>query len=342
MNAKQNRSGGRKGHRYSYYARVETNDDRTVFIDVTAKLGRPLTLKNVRGSCALEVRQDTIVFSTVNELKKPTGDGNLSFPSGVTHALHAQAEQHINSLEPGQIVIVYREQSATLPYTLEEDGTVYIDEQGPAIKLDGYRAQYDVFFKSPANGRVIAVGFFGQVGRPGVTETLGRLAGLALRSLMSLAVFRTLAGFKRVEIPNRNQWAVVPYTPDNVETEIPVAFFTPNTEHVGTGVLKIEIDCANADPHTGALLYHFTPSEEIAEIWATDQYTRVAHAAVDKHITETLGGADFIQDLVDSIALGELTDEHLTMLAEALNSFGPHMFQPTSWRAAEPGEVVAA
>jgi len=341
VNATQNRSGGRKGHRYSYYVRVATNDDRTVFIDVTAKLGRPLDVKNVRGSCALEVRQDTIVFSTVNELKKVVGDGPLSFPSGVTHALHAQAEQHVNSLELGQLVIVYRDKSAVIPYSLEEDGTVYIEEQGPAIKLDGYRAQYDVFFRSPSNGRVIAVGFFGQVGRPGDPETLGRLAGLALRSLMSLAVFRTLSGFKRVEIPSRNQWAVVPYVPENVTSEIPVAFFDTNTTHIGTGTLKIEIDCANADPYTGALLYHFTPSDEVADIWATGDYTRVVHAAVDKHMNDALGGEAFIQDIVDAIALGELTDEQMNLLSDALNSFGPHMFQPEGWRAAGPGEIAA-
>ena len=165
----------------------------------------------------------------------------------------------------------------------------------------------------------MAIGFIGHPGRPGSQENLRRIASMALFSLTQLSHFRVITGMVSVVVPAAVRTAVVAVrkAEDKAQIEIPLWLFAdgnPPAQRVnGTVLCEVDLDLAN--PSTGKLLYHFTPSAEIVDVF--EEYRNVLDATVTEVLRTKLDDSE-INSIAIEIVLGEVDSRTAGRVRDAL------------------------
>lgn len=325
----------RKPTKQAYYVRVSTPDDRTEFIDATAHLGNKLPVTRPQAVAAMQVDDSSVAFTLQHLTKKAVAgflDKPAVLPRGPLNRLAGRAAS-LGALEAGQVVVEIGDERdaepAVYPISLAVDpsGIASVEtpvgyDQSTNLELPTQALRARIYFKSPAVGRVIGVGFIGHVGKPRSTETVERITAKILNAISGLAAFRILAGFETVNVPaspSGHAGIAVRRNDEQVCAEIPVYLFSSENDPtpVDAGSVMLQVDLDNANPHTGKLLYHLTASENIAELFEST-YRKTFELGVTTELQKHLG--DELAAITYDVVLGELSSGDVERIREALGT----------------------
>lgn len=317
------------------FVRVKLPNDEYAFLDVTRNIGEALPFEKPVATCAMEVSKNVVSFSLIHLNRHSTEimrERDLSFPAGATSRLARKGNQRRNMGEDELIVAVDELEPVTFQLERKENGAVVIPENGPTFTLSRRPSRVDLYIKSPGTGRVLAVGFGGHFGSDGTTESVGRAAGKVLRSLSGLGAWKALSGIVAVEMPRPLEQRGIGRvsTPDNLSRSLRVSLWdAAGTSELAAGEVQIEIDMVNADPATQRFLFHVKPDDSIAPAW-NSTYSEVLKIALDRTFETNLGAE--MESMVYGIVLGELNDDQVRTMAQALHAIQPMDLTPSQWR----------
>lgn len=209
----------------------------------------------------------------------------------------------------------------TWNYTITRDGNGvgYLEPAGDEHTLELPRGamHISIYLRSPAVGRVIAIGFIGHVGKPGSTDNLGRIAAMVLNSMSHLPEFRALSRIETMNVPAppRGLAAPVRAVPVGLRAAFTtqVYLFGTDLSPIGNGAVEVAFDLENANPSSGKLLTVVTPEDTIAEAFA--HYKGVFDLALEQAILTTIGKEDATEITYD-IILGSVTESTVERLVE--------------------------
>lgn len=320
------------------FVQVKTADDNFIFFDETAKLGRKMPYDRPESTCAMRATADAVVFSLLkysNKTRAAAVESRLELPRGPLDRTERRAESLGADLPADMIAVEVDDAVHHLKITRDENGVASLETaegDDATFELPRQRVRATVVLRSPRSPKVVAVAFQGHVGKPGATETVPRVAAIALNHFAGLPVFRMVSGIETVNVPAspaRYQAArPVLKDSDRVRQTVPVRLWTADVQAVAAGHVEVEVDLETASPTSGRLLLHLRPVAS-PEGWAAsgledfttafEQYRKVAAETVLNAMTRHLG-PDEIADLVFSIALGELGAGDIERLREALGT----------------------
>ena len=332
--------GATRPKKEAFFVQVKNPDDKPVFYDATAQLGRPMPYSKPLATCALRVNDGAVVFSLLkltNRTRQNLAEANLEMPRGPLAKLERRAAALVEPLPTDRLLVEYGEESYTLTLSRDENGTVSLDmpegAEDVTFELPKSAVQLSLYLTSPKNGRTVAVGFIGHLAKPGTPESLTRAVAHALNYLSGLPVFRLIAGIETVNVPAApSRWLaqrVVRKPEDEVVFAVPVRLWTAEpVQPVGQGYVQVKVDLDTANPVSGRLLFNFAPDAAIAETF--EPYRSIMEAAVSATMTNVLG-VDEVSDLVFSIALGELGQGDLGRLREAAAAVTGLDLSPKQW-----------
>jgi hypothetical protein len=147
-----------------------------------------------------------------------------------------------------------------------------------------------------------------------------RAAGVVLNAMLGISAFRVLTGFERVKVPAApNRWMgkpVVRKDSDRVFLEFTVNLLSATMDPVRSGTVIVEIDLENAAPAIGHLLYHFTPADDIKEVFG--EYRDMISGAITATLQRLLG--DQLSQISYEIVLNEVDTSTLELLRDALST----------------------
>jgi hypothetical protein len=318
---------GARPHKEAFFVQVKSADDKLVFFDETARLGKPMPYERPEATCALRVTDKVVAFTLLkmsNRARLAAAGTKLEIPRGPLAKLERRVASQAEPVTADRLLAEIGDTTYTLGLARDENGVITLSMLDGAddisFELPKPGLQLGLYLSSPKNGRTVAANFIGHVGKPGATETVVRVAAMALNHLSSLPVFRMAAGVETVSVPSapsRYQVArPARKAADSAAFSVPVRMWNDDATPVmlGASTVKVAIDLDTANPVSGRLLFHFTPAADIAE--GFESYRQMMEHAVSSTMTAVLG-ADDIADLVFSIALGELTDGDLGRLRDA-------------------------
>lgn len=329
-----------KPAKLAFFVMVSDPSDTPIFLNVSDRLGRTMPFERPKATCAMQVKGSTVAFSLLH-LSKRTADSvagqSLAIPRGPLEMLDRRAAAYPD-LTPEQVVVEFEDRVYRMSLNRDDAGIgflelVSIDGQDDAsvaaetFELPRSAVRAKIFLRSPKVDRTLAVGFIGYLGRPGDPSTVTRVVAQALKSITHLAEFRLLAVLETVNIPPApSRWATQASTlrlaEQDVATEVPVWLFTSGDTPalVASGSVVVTVDLENANPSTGRLLCHYTPSETIADLF--EGYRPVFDAQVERTLRESLG-ADAIGAMAVDIVLGSVEQNLVERIREALEALTP-------------------
>jgi hypothetical protein len=218
----------------------------------------------------------------------------------------------------------------------DENNVVSIEavDDEHTLTLPTWPLHVSLYLKSPATGHMIAVNFIGHIGKPGVDDTIGRVASMVLNSMSHLPEFRILAGVETVAVPAPPARGGAPAA-RKVKADLRAAFavkaylFDEAFAPVGAGLVGVEFDLVNANPTSGRLLLQFTPGDEIVGVF--DRYRTVLEQAV-AHVLHTEFGDERVAQMTYDIILGGLDATTVDELRQVGAKIAALDLSPTQWK----------
>lgn len=358
MSARDGKAGNRP-RKEAFFVQVETGEDKTpIFFNATRELGKPMPFSKPLATCALRVNDGAVLFSLLklsNRTRQNLAEQPLEMPRGPLARLDRKLAS-LGELPAGELRVEIGKVEALegrefrLSLTRDENGVASVetlgevrrDENGDvtAVEADeiGFELprsalQVSIFLPSPKANRVVAMGFIGHVGKPETAETLARVVALVLNHATGLAEFRLLAAIERVNVPaSPARFAVKKVarkSEDLVRFVVPVRMWQGEPpQPLAAGNIQVEVDLDTANPVSGRLLFHYTPSPEIAEHF--EEYRSTFDNAVSTAFSQHLG-ADELTDIVCDIALGDVAAGTLGRLREAGGTVPGLDLLPKQW-----------
>lgn len=306
------------------FVQVPSPDGTVEFHDVTSHLGKLMPFKTPKATCGMRVTDEVVSFSLLHLTKKTATSmvtKELLIPRGPLTRVERRASELAAEIADDEVVIESDLGVQRCKLTRDANGVAELEPIGDeaSFELPREAVKLSIYTRNAALGRLVAVGFIGHPGRPGSQETLRRIASMALFSLTQLSHFRVITGMVSVVVPAASRTAVVAVrkAEDKVQLEVPLWLFAEGNPPVlrTSGFVMVEIDLDLANPSTGKLLYHFSPSPEIEPIF--EEYRNVLDATVTEVLRVKLDDSE-INGIAIEIVLGEIDSRAAGRLREAL------------------------
>lgn len=321
--------------REAIFVRVKAPDDTVQFHNATSSLGKKMPFTAPQAVCTMRANSEVVSFA-FNVITKNSVKAEAEKVLEIYKPALARLERRASSLNkesvigvdtvvvemsngPGEEPSVYRmkaERDENNVLSLENID----DSDDVSFTLQKSGVRLSIYTRSPGTDRLLAVGFYGHMGKPETSETVRRVASKALFSLTQLTEFKILSGIETVSVPMASA-RFVP-APSRKPSEkatvtLPVTLFTDDNPpaEVADGTVEVTIDLESANPTSNRLLFHMTPSESIEEVFA--DYRSVLDADLSAHLYEQLGQED-VANITYDIVLGDITSETIKRLREAL------------------------
>ena len=324
----------------AYFVRVAVDGERALFCDATAYIGKPLPYAKPQATCAMRVEAGAVMFSLLHLPRKSASDfaaRPVKIPRAPFTKMNAtlKALGAENVLSPGVLVVELDQGEAgisTYRYAASFDennvGTLEVIDgfgvgtdanEDPTFDLPDRSVEMRVYLMSERVKRPIGVNFVGHIGKPRTPETVGRSAAMILNSISGLNEFRTLSGIEAMKVPAPpTKWGSRPTVrraEERVAIQLPLQMFTAEMAPVAAFDLGVEIDLETSNQATGRLLFHLTPRDDLAEVFAS--YKRIVDEALGDHLRRTLG--DELELAVFDVVLGEVSASTVESLTAAMN-----------------------
>lgn len=309
----------------AYYVQLKNADKSPIFVDVSAQLGKKPTFNSPLATCMMRVREEVILFSTMNlwkAMKQTLLETPLVLRPGPLAQLERKAASaNTDELDTSRILVEVEDQTYTLSIKRDENGVAQLETEGddePSIELPSRPVNVTFYLRSPRNNRLVVAGWKGFQNKPGTPETIVRLASTVLTHLTGLAPFSMISGITTVRVPappGRYQVITPKRAPeDRVKKVVPVMFWPTDNSEAIQGSVTFEVDLDHANPSTGRLLFNSTPSKELAEVF--NSFKADFEQGVNNKYIEHLG-SDELSELVYNLVLGELGSGDIGRLREA-------------------------
>jgi len=307
------------------FVQVPSPDGAVEFHDATAHVGRVMPFKNPKATCGMRVTGEVVSFSLLHLTKKTAtsmATKELLIPRGPLTRVEKRAQEVAGEIGEDEVFIESELGSQKCRLTKDANGVAELEPIGEDVSFELPReaVKLSVYTKSAALGRLVAVGFIGHPGRPGSPESLRRVASMALFALTQLSHFRVITGMVSVVVPAAARALAIPVrkSEDKVQMEIPLWLFDESTPPVlrTSGAVVLEVDLDKANPNTGKLLYQFTPSTEIGEIF--EEYRVILDATVTEVLRTKLDDSE-INSIAIEIVLGEVDSRTVERLRDAIS-----------------------
>jgi hypothetical protein len=355
------RNAKKKPRREAFFVLIADGEEPT-FVDISEHIGKSIPFKKPVATCAMRVSPDVVAFSLLRLTKrsaKQVVDGELSVPRSVLARLERRAPRL--ALEPNllQVEILLPSDTQTeadedalaedldtteaahatkgevdtvsWSFTLERDSAGLVDLEAKdhpntAFALPKGAVKASLYLQSPTAGRTLAVSFIGHLpGKPGAAESPARISALMLNSLTQLAEFRFLAGVEGVRVPPRpnTAWTAKKEQEFKAEVLMPVALFasTEDAAPQARGEVRITADLESARDR---LLWHITPSKEIAEIFEAT-YRPIVTQYVTQRVESGLGPEGLRRAVLD-IMLNEVGQNTIDEIIAAMTPLSTGAF----------------
>lgn len=306
------------------FVQVPSPDGAVEFHDVTAHLGRVMPFKTPKATCGMRVSDAVVSFSLLHLTKRTATsvcEKELVIPRGPLTRIERRALELAAELADDEVIIEADAGTQKCRMTRDANGVAELEPIGEDVHFELPReaVKLSVYTRNPALGRIVAVGFIGHPGRPGSQETLRRIASMALFSLTQLSHFRVITGMVTVFVPAAAKTLVVATRKpeDKVQMQVPIWLFNEANppQPLTNGHVLVEVDLDLANPSTGKLLYHFTPSAEIADVF--EIYRNILEATVTEVLRTKLDDSE-INNIAIEIVLGEVDGRTAGRLRDAL------------------------
>jgi hypothetical protein len=257
----------------------------------------------------------------------------IEYPRGPVSKLARQAES-LGSLEQDQIIAEVEGVRHTLTLERDSNNVARIEqEEEITFELPKTSLKISLFLKSPGLGRVISIGFIGHLGKPGDIYSVSLIASKVLHSLSLLLNFRILSGIETVHIPapSSRYQSKARVIQVQAEAVIPVKLFNNDIAPIllAEGTLGVKVDLEHANPTTGKLLYHYTPSEELKDHF--ESYRTLIDSTITTLITNNLG-LEEVSGITYDIVLGGVEAGTVERLKDAIESILGLDCTPTQFR----------
>lgn len=331
------------------FARVAAPDDTVAFHNVTSYIGKPMPFNAPQAVCAMRASASIVAFSLLHPTKKAakaTAEKPLEIPRGALQRLERRGTALNTDKEIGADDLVIELTGGTpaapeisvyrLKLERDENGVLSLESEGEddTFVLPKQALRISLYMRSPVVGRLLAVGFVGHLGKPESTETVRRAAAMVLFSATQLTEFSVLSGVETVTVPaNSARYAPRPTRApsEKAVATIPVYLFTGGDApaSVAYGTVKVEVDLMSANPTSNRLLFHYTPSAEIADHF--EEYRAVVDSTISAHVRDVLGNDD-VANITYDIILGDVSSGTVGRLREALEEASAGFnFTPTQF-----------
>jgi hypothetical protein len=306
------------------FVQVPSPDGTVEFHDVSTHLGKPMPFKNPKATCGMRVVDEVVSFSLLHLTKKTATSiltKELAIPRGPLTRVERRAGELAAEIADDDVIIESDLGTQRCKLSRDANGVGELEPIGEDVSFELPReaVKLSIYTRNAQLGRLVAIGFIGHPGRPGSQESLRRIASMALFSLTQLSHFRVITGMVSAVVPAASRAAIVPVrkAEDKAQIEIPLWLFSDGTPPVprvnGAVVLEIDLDLAN--PSTGKLLYRFTPSPEIQDVF--DEYRNVLDATVTEVLRTKLDDSE-INSIAIDIVLGDVDSRTAGRVREAL------------------------
>lgn len=314
----------KKPRKEALFVQVPSPDGTVEFHDATSHIGRAMPFKNPKATCGMRVNDDVVSFSLLHLTKKTAtamAEKELLIPRGPLTRVEKRAEELAAELQADEIIIETDAGVQRCRISREANGIAELEPITDDINFELPReaVKLSLYTKNPTLGRLVAVGFIGHPGRPGSPETLRRIASMALFSLTQLSAFRVITGMISVVVPPAPRALAIQTrkVEEKVQLDMPIWLFEEGNPPalLKSGNVFIEIDLDLANPATGKLLYHFTPGQDIAEVF--EPYRAVLDSTVTEVLRTKLDDSE-INSIAIEIVLGEVGSGTIGRLREAL------------------------
>lgn len=347
-----------KVRKESLFIRRSDNDGDVTWHQVINYLGQPPPFARPSGKCAMRVFANDVIAFSVEAISKKNASRHterpLTMPAGALKRLERRSHE-IGPIPEGHVYVEHADDTDASLHRFELDVTDQkvatldpLDDEG-AVELGRGRQLLSLYLPVKAGGRalVIAAGYIGHFGRPGSTETVRRMASMALFDLLRLPEFHLLVGLESVWQPPK---PAAP-APGPASTDLEVQFDVPVWLHddegrfldlAGSVRVDVDLHTPSPNPQSRQLLYKaIEPEESLAE--AFDPYRDTFVRALSELIVGQIiadGGQEHFETLAYDILLNEVDDRTCTTIREAadVGLGGGLLLQPTMYRVAAKRE----
>lgn len=347
-----------KASKIAYFVRVADPGGSMSFFPATEYIGRTMPFTKPQATCAMQVKDETVSFSLLHLTKKSATtitSNPIAVPTGPLARLDRRATRFAD-LTIDQLVAEFDGVIYHLSLRRDDAGIarlelVSIEGHDDTPELEAFElpkgaVHLDLYLRSPRVPRTLAIGFIGHLGKPGDPDTVTRCAAKVLNSVAQLGDFRILAGIETVSIPpGPSRWATQSAALRQVEKdaaiEVPVWLFSEVTDdgyptQVASGEVVVTVDLEHANPSSGHLLCHYTPSDSIKDMF--EFYRGVFDRSVSEALFTALGHED-VENISYDIVLGTVSSETVERIHDALATLTGMDLTPTRSR---PHDVPAA
>lgn len=326
-----------KVRKEAYFVQLQSPDKSLTFVNVSAQLGRRLTVTKPLATAMLRVREDAILFSAL-KLYDRVRTKLTSTPLSMQPGPLARLERRIGTVEAPltdeQLLVELDDERFEFKMTRDENNVVSLDHVGEGepknFELPTSPLQLTMYLTSPRTKRLMVIGWVGYQNKPGLPETLERAAAFALNHLTGLDEFALLAGIASVTVPAApGRYKIVSPTrkaADRVQVVVPVRMWdgdaAPNLLGAGNVTVNVDLDTISGRE----LLFHTSPEPGIAELFPA--YRPVMVRALGEAYLSFFGD-DELEGLRAAITLGELGEGDLGRLRDAAATITGYDMNPT-------------
>lgn len=345
---------GRGLRKERFFVRVPTTDgedgNATEFFDVTEHLGKLPPFTKPKTTCAMRATDEVVAFSLLHLTKKTVAsflEKPMHLPKGPLARLERKAVQAgaAGDIDGDHMIAEIGEHRHRLTISRDDAGVAtidHVDEETPAtFQLPRQALQLTVYLRSPQVDRVMAVSFIGYTGKPEDTESVVRAVSHVLFNLSQLVEFRLLAGIETVDVPPPpSRWAAAdtnPVSGEEVAFPVPVRLYSAEAQPqlVGEGTVGVTVDLDRANPTSGRLLYHVSPDEHLAELFAS--YRTMFDHSITHQLRAGLGDED-LANIAYDVVLGAISTGDIERLREIGEQLaGGIDLTPTQYRLRQAG-----
>lgn len=327
----------------SFYVAVQSDDGSVSFFDSTEYVGKQMPFTKPKQTCAVRTDSKNIIFSLLHLTKKSSASvasSVIEYPRGPIAKLARQAE-NLELTVQNQLIAEIEGVRYNLSIERDTNNVARIDQDEEIlIELPKTSLKISLFMMSPGLGRVISVGFIGHLGKPGDTYSIPLVVSKVLHSLSLLLNFRILSGIETVHIPapSSRYQSKMRNNQTQAEAMIPVKLFSAdqNPVLIAEGSLGIKVDLEHANPTTGKLLYHYTPSDSLKEHF--ESYRVLVDSTITTLITNILGSEE-VSGITYDIVLGGVEAGTVERLKTAIEAIIGLDCTPTQFRQHDKAAV---
>lgn len=340
-----------KSTKTAYFARVPDPSGTWSFFNLTEHIGKAMPFTKIQATCAMQVKDDVIAFSLLHCTKAVVATlvaKPIELPRGPLERLDRRAMKYLD-LRDDELIVEFDNTVYHLSISRDDAGIAKLElvsieaKEGAEAQPDPSEAlpetfelpkgaiHMDLYLRSPKVARTIAVGFIGHVGRPGDPDTVSRCAAKVLNSISQLFEFRMLSSIETIVVPaGPSKWsqqaAALRKVEKDAAVEVPVWLFsapvsaTDVPELLAAGSVVVTVDLENANPATGRLLCHYTPSASLGDLF--EGYRTVFEARITSDLQVAIGTED-IATMTFDIVLGVIEPGAIERIEDALKTIKP-------------------